>query len=56
MPFNFKNCVNCIFFNITKKVYKAIDMRNNSLVAIKVVKLNKFREVPKLEEFTMNEI
>lgn len=31
-------------------------MRNNNLVAIKVVKLNKFREVPKLEEFTMNEI
>lgn len=38
------------------KVYKALNMRNNSLVAIKAVKVEKFKEVPKLEEFTMNEI
>lgn len=38
------------------KVYKAVNIKNNSLVAVKVVKIEKFKEVPKLEEFTMNEI
>ncbi|EAS03183.1 Serine/Threonine kinase domain protein (macronuclear) [Tetrahymena thermophila SB210] len=38
------------------KVYKALNVRTNSLVAIKAVKVEKFKEVPKLEEFTMNEI
>jgi serine/threonine protein kinase len=38
------------------KVYKALNMKNNTLVAIKVVRSDKFRDVPKLEEFTMNEI
>lgn len=47
------------------KVYKALNIKTNSLVAIKVVKIEKFKEVPKvfkfkinnkLEEFTMNEI
>ncbi|EGR34530.1 protein kinase domain protein [Ichthyophthirius multifiliis] len=38
------------------KVYKALNVRTNNLVAIKVVKVEKFKEVPKLEEFTMNEI
>lgn len=38
------------------KVYKALNVRTNSLVAIKAVKMEKFKEVPKLEEFTMNEI
>lgn len=38
------------------KVYKALNLRTNNLVAIKVVKVDKFAEVPKLEEFTMNEI
>ena len=38
------------------KVYKALNIKNNNLVAIKVVKIEKFKEVPKLEEFTMNEI
>lgn len=38
------------------KVYKALNIKNNSLVAVKVVKIEKFKEVPKLEEFTMNEI
>lgn len=31
-------------------------MKNDQIVAIKVVKLEKFREVPKLHEFTINEI
>ena len=31
-------------------------MKTNEVVAVKVVRLDKFREVPKLEEFTMNEI
>lgn len=31
-------------------------MKNDCIVAIKVVKLEKFREVPKLHEFTINEI
>lgn len=31
-------------------------MKTNEIVAVKVVSLEKFREVPKLEEFTMNEI
>ncbi|KAM3133531.1 hypothetical protein pb186bvf_014373 [Paramecium bursaria] len=38
------------------KVYKALNIKNNQLVAVKVVKIEKFKEVPKLEEFTMNEI
>jgi len=33
-----------------------LNVRTNSLVAIKAVKVEKFKEVPKLEEFTMNEI
>lgn len=37
-------------------VYKAINMKTNQLVAIKMVKVNKFRELPKLEEGTINEI
>jgi serine/threonine protein kinase len=31
-------------------------MKTDGIVAIKVVKLEKFREIPKLHEFTMNEI
>lgn len=31
-------------------------MNNDEIVAIKVTKLEKYREVPKLHEFTMNEI
>ena len=38
------------------KVHKARNMKTNEVVAVKVVRLDKFREVPKLEEFTMNEI
>jgi serine/threonine-protein kinase ULK/ATG1 len=38
------------------KVYKARNMKTDGIVAIKVVKLEKFREIPKLHEFTMNEI
>lgn len=38
------------------KVYKAKNMKNEEVVAIKVVKLDKFREIPKLHEFTINEI
>lgn len=38
------------------KVYRAKNMKNEEIVAIKVIPLNKFKEVPKLTEFTMNEI
>ncbi len=38
------------------KVYKARNMKTEYIVAIKVVKLEKFREIPKLHEFTINEI
>jgi serine/threonine-protein kinase ULK/ATG1 len=31
-------------------------MKTEYIVAIKVVKLEKFREIPKLHEFTINEI
>lgn len=30
------------------KVYKALNIKTNSLVAIKVVKIEKFKEVPKV--------
>ena len=38
------------------KVYKGIDTKKNACVAVKVMKVDKFREVPKLNEFTNNEI
>ena len=38
------------------KVHRAINKKTNETVAIKVIPLNKFSEVPKLEEFTTNEI
>ncbi|CAD8135760.1 unnamed protein product [Paramecium pentaurelia] len=38
------------------KVYKAINININSFVAIKIFEIEQFREVPKLEELTMNEI
>jgi serine/threonine protein kinase len=38
------------------KVYRAKNLKTDQEVAIKVVKLGKFKEVPKLYEFTMNEI
>ncbi|KRX01572.1 Protein kinase-like domain [Pseudocohnilembus persalinus] len=38
------------------KVYKARNMKNDEIVAVKVIPLQKFKEVPKLSEFTMNEI
>ncbi|CAD8042951.1 unnamed protein product [Paramecium primaurelia] len=38
------------------KVYKALNIKNNSCVAIKVFEIEQFREVPELEELTMNEI
>jgi hypothetical protein len=37
-------------------VYKALDTKLNKLFAIKVVKKEKFKENPKLEEFSINEI
>lgn len=33
------------------KVYKALNIKTNSLVAIKVVKIEKFKEVPKVNMF-----
>ena len=38
------------------KVYRGKHLKTNEQVAIKVVKLGKFKEIPKLEEFTTNEI
>lgn len=38
------------------KVYKATNERTNELVAIKVIKIEKFKMSPKLEECTINEI
>lgn len=38
------------------KVYKGKHTKTGEIVAVKVVKLGKFREIPKLYEFTMNEI
>ena len=38
------------------KVYKGKNIKTEQVVAIKVVKLDKFREIPKLHEFTINEI
>ena len=38
------------------KVYKAQNLNNNDIVAIKEISMNKFREIPKLEEFTKNEV
>jgi serine/threonine-protein kinase ULK/ATG1 len=38
------------------KVYSARNMKTEQIVAIKVIKKEKFRETPKLNEFLMNEI
>ena len=38
------------------KVYRAKNTKTNETVAVKAVPLDKFKEVPKLEEFTANEI
>lgn len=37
-------------------VYKAVNIITNQEVAIKMVKADKFKEMPKLEEGTINEI
>ena len=37
-------------------MYKGIHIRTKQEVAVKVIKADKFREIPKLEEFTVNEI
>jgi serine/threonine protein kinase len=41
---------------VYSRVYKAINLKNQQEVAIKMVKAEKFRELPKLEEGTVNEI
>jgi serine/threonine protein kinase len=38
------------------KVYRARDLRDDSSVAVKVMRLERFKEIPKLQEFMMNEI
>lgn len=38
------------------KVYRSQNIKTDQTYAIKVVKIGKFKEVPKLHEFTMNEI
>lgn len=38
------------------KVYKAMNMKTNQVFAVKSIKLDKFRIVPKLHEFTINEV
>ena len=41
---------------VYSKVYKAINVVTKQEVAIKMVKADKFKELPKLEEGTINEI
>ena len=38
------------------KVYKGVNIKTSEIFAIKLVKVQKFKDVPKLEEFTLNEI
>lgn len=38
------------------KVYRGIDNKSKREVAVKVIHVNRFRENPKLEECTLNEI
>ena len=38
------------------KVYRGVDSRNKKEVAAKVINVKKFKEFPKLEECTLNEI
>lgn len=38
------------------KVYKATNEKNDQTVAIKVIKIEKYKMSPRLEEFTINEI
>lgn len=38
------------------KVYRGVDGRNGKVVAVKVVNVKRFKENPKLEECTLNEI
>ncbi len=38
------------------KVYKAFNTQTCELYAIKVIKIDKLKEVPKLQEFLLNEI
>ena len=38
------------------KVYRGINLKTKEEVAIKVIKAEKFKEIPKLEECTVNEI
>ena len=38
------------------KVYRGVDSRNKREVAVKVINVKKFKEFPKLEECTLNEI
>lgn len=38
------------------KVYKAFNTQTYALYAVKVIRADKFKEVPKLQEFTLNEI
>jgi serine/threonine-protein kinase ULK/ATG1 len=36
------------------RVYKAVNEKTNQTVAIKIIKVEKFKMSPKLEEFTIN--
>ncbi len=36
------------------KVYKAVNEKSGQVVAIKIIKVEKFKLSPKLEEFTIN--
>ena len=38
------------------KVFRGVDSRNKKEVAVKVINVKKFKEYPKLEECTLNEI
>jgi len=38
------------------KVFKAKHLKTEQIFAIKAIKIEKFRDIPKLSEFTTNEI
>ena len=46
----------CIGEGVYAKVYRAVHVKTHQEVAIKVIQAAKFRDIPKLEECTVNEI
>lgn len=46
----------CLGEGVYAKVYRAVHVKTHQEVAIKVIQASKFRDIPKLEECTVNEI